>query len=174
MLGQELRDFVDGALDAGRLAESDVARLSRHMQAQGGVTRRAEVDALAAMDRMLTDKHPSWDDAFVNLVVAHVVADAQATGQVERDAVNWLMTTLDAAGAMTDNGLRIAIEVTRIANHADQTLMTCVLQTLQARRPATQQQTASHGEESPCEESHGEESPCPGSHEKQGALAHAA
>lgn len=135
MIGQELRDFVDRALDAGRLTEHDVHHLVSGIFPEG-IRRRAEADALAALDRLVTNRHSAWDDAFVNLVVAHVVAGAQATGQVERDAVNWLITTLDAAGAMTDNGLRIAIEVTRTANHVDQTLMTCVLQTLQARRPA--------------------------------------
>ena len=134
MIRQELRDFVDDVLDAGRVSERDVRRLAAEILA-GGVARRAEVDALAALDRLIGDRHPSWDDTFVDLVVAHVVAGAAAGGQVERDVVNWLITTLDAAGAMTDNGLRIAIEVTRAANHVDQTLMTFVLQTMQARRP---------------------------------------
>lgn len=135
MIRQELRDFVDDVLDAGRVSEQDVLRLAGEILA-GDVARRAEVDALAALDRLIGDRHPAWDDTFVDLAVAHVVAGAAASGQVERDVVNWLITTLDAAGAMTDNGLRIAIEVTRAANHVDQTLMTFVLQTMQARRPS--------------------------------------
>lgn len=135
MIRQELRDFVDDVLDAGRVSEQDVLRLAGEILA-GDVARRAEVDALAALDRLIADRHPAWDDTFVDLAVAHVVTGAAASGQVEREVVNWLITTLDAAGAMTDNGLRIAIDVTRAANHVDQTLMTFVLQTMQARRPS--------------------------------------
>lgn len=134
MICQDLKDFVDAALDAGRLTMHDVDRL-RSALLPDGVQRRSDADALAALDRLVGDKHPSWDDAFVDLVAGFVTAGSRETGHVGRDTVNWLMTTLDAAGAMTDNGLRIAIEVTRAAAQVDQALMTLVLQTMQSRRP---------------------------------------
>jgi len=133
MIGQELRDFVDDALDAGRMSEPDVLRLASTILTNG-VMRRAEVDALAALDRLVADRPAAWDATYVDLVSAYVTAEAETAGEVSRDMVNWLVTTLDAGGAMTDNGLRIAIEITRAANHVDQTLMTFVLQNIQARR----------------------------------------
>lgn len=135
MIGQELRNFVDDALDASRISEPDVIRLASTILANG-VMRRAEVDALAVLDRLVADRPAAWDATYVDLVSAYVTAEAETAGQVSRDMVNWLITTLDAGGAMTDNGLRIAIEITRAANHVDQTLMTFVLQNIQARRPS--------------------------------------
>lgn len=137
MICQELKQFVDHALDTGRLTSDDIGML-RSVVLPNGIQRRAEADALTALDRLVADKHAAWDDAFIDLVVPFVAADAVATRASGRDTVNWLMTTLDAAGAMTDNGLRIAIEVTRAASHIDQTLISFVLQTMQSRRAPVQ------------------------------------
>lgn len=132
MIGQELRDFIDAALDDGRLGAQDVARLVAEVLPHG-VRSRAEADALAALDRLVSDRPAAWDDVFVDLLVTFVVSAAAAAGEVDRETANWLMTTLDAGG-VTDNGLRVVIEVSRSVPQVDQTLMSFVLHSMQARR----------------------------------------
>ncbi len=127
MINHSLREFADRVLDAKSITESDVKLLTCDVLPHDLMS-RDQADLLIALDRAVPRQCPLWGDTLVALVVDFVVWVSRPTGFVEAASARWLVGSLGANGGPTHNALRIACEVVREAEHADEALLAFVMQ----------------------------------------------
>jgi hypothetical protein len=125
MIKNSLHEFSEGLLEAKAIGEDDVAFLYRDVLPYN-LTTREEADVLIALDRALPHQCALWSDALVALIVDFVVWVSRPTGLVDADLAKWLVASLEAGGGPTLNGLRVAFEVIREADHVDAALLAFV------------------------------------------------
>jgi hypothetical protein len=122
MISNILRDFVDRIIDGKAITEADLHQLQRVILADG-VSNRETVDVLAALDRAIPQKCEGWNAYLVAATVEYAVWTARPTGIIEKDAANWLVTSLSAGEGPTANAMQIAFEIVREAERCDEMLV---------------------------------------------------
>ena len=126
MITSSLRIFTDSTIERGDVSEQDVDILRRDLFADG-ITSRDEADVLIALDRAIAVKHASWANFLVGQVVAFTVWTSRPTGKIDAETARWLTTSLSCGQGPTPTAIRIAFEVVREAEQADETLVAFVL-----------------------------------------------
>jgi hypothetical protein len=132
MIKSSLQNFVETVLERRRITAEDVAALQRSVLPDG-LFSREEADVLIALDRAVPVADPAWPALLTDLVVGFAVWTCRPTGVVEAEAARWLVASLQGAGEPTETALRIAFEVVRDAERADEALVRFAMT---ARRPA--------------------------------------
>jgi hypothetical protein len=122
MITNILREFVDCVIEKKLITATDLNQLQRVILADG-VTNRETVDVLVALDRAISQRCEGWSDYLVATTVEYAVWTARPTGIVEKEAANWLVTTLSAGEGPTANAMQIAFEVVREAERCDEMLV---------------------------------------------------
>jgi hypothetical protein len=126
MIDHSLDEFVARVADARRIGIADVRDLQRNLLPEGFASRE-EADMLIALDRAVTDKDPAWAEFLVGAVVAFAVWTSRPTGYVDADTARWLIASLECGAGPTETARRIAFEVVREAEQADEALLIFVL-----------------------------------------------
>jgi hypothetical protein len=122
MISNILREFVDCVLDKKSITEADLHQLQRVILVDGAINRET-VDVLVALDRAIPQCCEGWSDYLVATTVEFAVWTARPTGIVEKEAANWLVTSLSAGEGPTANAMQIAFEIVREADRCDEMLM---------------------------------------------------
>ncbi len=118
MFIDHLQETIDAVVTKGRIGAADVRRLQRDVLPDG-VSSRAEVEALLALDRSVRRADESWAEWLVPAVVDFVVWGERPTGLVDAGAAAWLTAALAEGGAPTRAARRIAREIAREAERVD-------------------------------------------------------
>lgn len=122
MISNILRDFVESVLDKKCISEENLHRLQREILVDGATSREV-VDVLVALDRAVSERCEGWGAYLVATVVEFAVWTARPTGVIEKDAANWLVTSLSAGEGPTANAMQVAFEVVREAERCDEMLV---------------------------------------------------
>lgn len=122
MIGHELREFVDRAMDRRAIDDEDVKMLQREIFADC-VMSRDVIDVLIALDRAVPNSTASFADYLVVLTVDFAVWESRPTGLIDREKAHWLVTTLSAGDGPTATARRIAFEIVREAERCDELLL---------------------------------------------------
>jgi hypothetical protein len=122
MIGHELHEFVDRAMDRRTIDDEDVKMLQREILADI-VMNRDIIDVLIALDRAVPASAASFGNFLVALVVDFAVWESRPTGLIDRDKAHWLVTTLSAGEGPTPTAERIAFEIVREADRCDEMLI---------------------------------------------------
>lgn len=119
MITNSLREFIDSVIDKGLMNEQDISFLREEVFI-GGLSSRAEADALIALDRLVAV--PDGRGNFlVRPILGFAIRQSAVTGALPADFVNWLISSLDV-GQPTERAIRIAAAVVREAHCADEYL----------------------------------------------------
>ena len=78
---------------------------------------------LLALDRVVTPADGSWAEFLVSAIVEFAVWTSRPTGYIDADTARWLVATLSAGHGPTENAARIAFEVVKEAEKADEALL---------------------------------------------------
>lgn len=119
MITNSLREFIDRVIDKGLMNERDVIVLRDEVFC-GGVSNRAEADALIALDRLVTVPE-SWGNFLVQTILNFTIRQSATTGALPADFVNWLISSLDV-GQPSERAIGVAAAVVREAHCADEYL----------------------------------------------------
>jgi hypothetical protein len=122
MISNILREFVDNVIEKKAITEADLHQLQRVILADGAVNRET-VDVLVALDRAIPQRCEGWSDYLIAATVDFAVWTARPTGIVEKEAANWLVTSLSAGEGPTANAMQIAFEIVREAERCDEMLV---------------------------------------------------
>ena len=122
MISNILREFVDCVIEKKSITEADLHQLQRVILADGAGNRET-VDVLVALDRAIPHRCEAWGEYLVAAVVEFAVWTSRPTGVVEKEAANWLVTTLSAGEGPTGNAMQIAFEIVREADRCDEMLV---------------------------------------------------
>jgi hypothetical protein len=122
MIKNSLRAFVNRVIEHKRISAEDVKELRRDM-ISGGLICREEADMLLALDRVVTPADGSWAEFLVSAIVEFAVWTSRPTGYIDADTARWLVATLSAGHGPTENAARIAFEVVKEAEKADEALL---------------------------------------------------
>jgi len=120
--GRALRAFVNRVVEDKRISGQDVKELRRDILG-GGFICREEADMLLALDRVVTPADGSWAEFLVSAIVEFAVWTSRPTGYIDADTARWLVATLSAGHGPTENAARIAFEVVKEAEKADEALL---------------------------------------------------
>ncbi len=122
MIKNSLRAFVNRVIEHKRISGQDVKELRRDILGDGLICRE-EPDMLLALDRVVTPADGSWAEFLVAAVVEFAVWTSRPTGYIDADTARWLVATLSAGNGPTENAARIAFEVVKEAEKADEALL---------------------------------------------------
>ena len=126
MVRWSLESFINSTLARGEISRADVNSLRRDVLPDG-IESRDETDVLIALDRAIYDKDGDWAPFLIQAVVDFVVWSSRPTGRVERDAAEWLVSSLSCGSGPTRNAIAIAFEVIREAESSDEALVAFVM-----------------------------------------------
>ena len=135
MIKGSLREFADRVLESKRIGEDDVRSLQRNILSDGIVSREV-ADVLIALDRAIEAAHPAWAAYLTGMIVEFVVWTSRPTGFVDADTARWLVASLGRGDGPTETAKRIAFEVVREAERADEILLAFAMRAAQGRRPS--------------------------------------
>lgn len=135
MIKNSLQSFIDRVLESRRISDDDVRLLQRDILPHGLLSQE-DADVLIALDRAVATQSSLWADYLIASVVDFVVWGTRPTGHVGGEAAHWLLSSIRAGGGPTANGVRLALEVVREAEHADPSLASFVLRAGPAAEPA--------------------------------------
>ena len=133
MITPSLRAFVDHVVRAKRITAKDLQRFHREIAADG-LASREEADMLVALDRAVRETDPAWADCLTAVTVEFVVWVSRPTGYVDADTARWLIDSLTCGIGPTETARRIAFEVVKEAQQADEALLAFVLRDGQRSR----------------------------------------
>jgi hypothetical protein len=122
MISNILREFIENVLDSKCISEEKFHLLQREILVDGATSREV-VDVLVALDRAVSDRCEGWNAYLIATVVEFSVWTARPTGIIEKEAANWLVTTLSAGEGPTANAMQVAFEVVREAERCDEMLV---------------------------------------------------
>jgi hypothetical protein len=88
------RTIISAMIHGRRVTAQDVAWLRREVFAEREVTREA-ADELFAVARADMDNAPEWKGFFVEMIVEHVVRQADPAGVVNEERAAWLLARVD-------------------------------------------------------------------------------
>lgn len=131
MMRNNLRDFIDGAVDRNFISADDVKKLTGEILEEG-ITSRLEVESLLALDRMI-EAEESWGTALTKLVVEFVVWKRAPHGVVSNDDALWLATVLEVSGP-SRNAMNIAYAILDEAGYVDVALLDFIMRGRQQAR----------------------------------------
>jgi hypothetical protein len=131
MMKDQLRDFIDRISDTGHVSDDDVTMLQGEILSEG-ITSRLEIEALLALDRVVTAAE-SWGPALTQLVVDYVVWSRAPHGAVSNDDAFWLATLLEISGP-SPNAMNIAYAILDKAGHVDVALLDFIMRGRQQAR----------------------------------------
>ena len=141
MISRALQAFSAGIVQKGNLEAEDLRRL-REQVLPFGLTTREEADTLIALERAIPDGTELLGSYLLAEVVNLAVWGERPTGYVSPDTAQWLIATLSCGTGPTRLALRIAFEVVREAQRADEALVAFVLRSaperLAAARPVAE------------------------------------
>lgn len=126
MSNASLQDFCNRIVAAGCITAADLAFLTGELLPDGLVT-RDEADLLIALDRAVAQPNAAFADFLVAAVVDLAVWGERPTGYVNAETARWLAASIGAGTGPTATGARIAVEVVREAQSADETLIAFAL-----------------------------------------------
>jgi hypothetical protein len=92
------RTIISAMILGRRVTAQDVAWLRREVFA-GGVVTREEADELFTVARAHMDNAPEWREFFVEMIVRHVVSQAEPMGVVSEERAAWLLRRVDECGS---------------------------------------------------------------------------
>lgn len=115
MLNEQLADTLAGLAKNKTISDDDVRHLARDI-VPDGIATREEADMLLALDRVVTQAGPLWEDFLVATLVDFVVWDSRPTGRVDRDTARWLIDSLSAGTGASTRAHRAAFEIVREAD----------------------------------------------------------
>ena len=130
MIDHSIATFVTRLAERKRIGAEDVRELQRNILPEGFCSRE-EADVLIALDRAVADQDPAWADFLVAEVVAFTVWTSRPTGYVDADTARWLTASLGCGTGPSETARRIAFEVVREAELADEALLVFVLRSPQ-------------------------------------------
>jgi hypothetical protein len=131
MIKNNLRDFIETAIDNKYISADDVKKLQREIL-EDGIMNRREAEALLALDRTLAT-HESWGPALTALIVDFMVWSLRPTGVVTNDDAMWLTTALDVGGP-TETAMNIAYAILDETRHVDAALLDFIMRGRQHAR----------------------------------------
>jgi hypothetical protein len=131
MIKNNLRDFIENAIDNKYISADDVKKLQREIL-EDGIMSRLEAEALLALDRTL-DTHESWGPALTALIVDFMVWSLRPTGVVTNDDALWLTTALDVGGP-TETAMNIAYAILDETQNVDAALLDFIMRGRQYAR----------------------------------------
>jgi hypothetical protein len=131
MIKNNLRDFIETAIDNKYISADDVKKLQREIL-EDGIMNRREAEALLALDRTLAT-HESWGPALTALIVDFMVWSLRPTGVVTNDDARWLTTALDVGGP-TETAMNIAYAILDETRHVDAALLDFIMRGRQHAR----------------------------------------
>jgi hypothetical protein len=131
MLKDQLRDFIDGAIERGHVSHDDLAMLEGEILLNG-ITSRLEVESLLALDRTVTAVE-GWGAVLSRLVVDFVIWKRAPRGVVSNDDALWLATLLEVSGP-SPNAMSIAYAILDEAGHVDVALLDFIMRGRQQAR----------------------------------------
>lgn len=143
MIKHSLLIFADRAVENGSISANDVNELRRVILIDG-ITCREEADTLIALDRAIPDADPAFAELLIALTVDYAVWTSRPTGYVDADTARWLVASLGCGRGPTENARRIAFEVVKEAQQADETLLGFVMRSAMHRTGATRQPAPAH------------------------------
>ncbi len=133
MNNNSLHEFAERVLEAGAVSLADVNFLRRDILADGLMTRE-DADILIALDRTVSHLDAAWADWFIATLTEFAVWTSTPTGQVDAEAARWLITSIACGEGPTDNAARLACEIVREAERADEALLIFALRGEKRRR----------------------------------------
>ncbi len=131
MLKDQLRDFIDSAIERGHVCDDDVAMLQDEILLEG-IASRLEVESLLALDRIVTAVE-GWGAALTRLVADFVIWKRAPQGVVGNDDALWLATLLEVSGP-SPNATNIAYAILDEAGHVDVALLDFIMRGRQQAR----------------------------------------
>jgi uncharacterized tellurite resistance protein B-like protein len=88
--------LADGVIDA-----DEVAQL-RAILYDDGVIDRAEADLLFRLNDGCSSFHSSWEDLFLDALVAHLLEDDESPGELDKSEAAWLADKILADGEVDE------------------------------------------------------------------------
>ena len=88
--------LADGVIDA-----DEVAQL-RALLYDDGVIDRDEAELLFRLNDGCTSHHSSWEDLFLDALVAHLLEDEDSPGELDKDEAAWLADKILADGEVDE------------------------------------------------------------------------
>lgn len=111
------RDMIETALASGKIGESEINALRRHVFMDGTVC-KLDLKTLFEIDRHRRAHDPAWSDLFCDAVVQHVLEETPPQGYLSEENAAWLIEAIgEKRDAHTDTELEA---LTRIVEKARQ------------------------------------------------------
>jgi hypothetical protein len=131
MMKDNLREFIDNAVEHNMISADDVKTLTGEILADG-IASRLEVESLLALDRTV-EAEESWGAALTKLVVDFVVWKREPRGVVSNEDALWLATVLEVSGP-SRNAMSIAYAILDEAGYVDVALLDFIMRGRQQAR----------------------------------------
>ena len=114
----KLKEILAAVIVATFITAAQVKEVKDEVLADG-VIDRDEANILFEMNDAVsgnTQNDPSWDDLFVESIVAHVLEDEESPGDIDEDEGKWLVAKIQGDGEIDDLEKRLLIEIDDKAN----------------------------------------------------------
>lgn len=123
----QFTDIARQAADASEVPLEEIFAL-RDTGWAGGVTSRAEAEALFALDAALDERSPAWCGYFAEAIGEYVVNGGEPCGHVSEDTAAWLLARLEWNGPLSSRaGFELLVRVLERAQAAPRALRTYAL-----------------------------------------------